>query len=70
MLMFRLPDLEIKFNAGVFGGQGMLTPPRHLIPPLVYPGIRVSPILWFVFPTGFMRLTAVRYTCTSTFIDV
>ena len=24
------------------GQQGMLTPPRHLIPPLVFPGVRVS----------------------------
>jgi hypothetical protein len=26
---------------GVTGRQGMLTPPRHLIPPLVFPGVRV-----------------------------
>ena len=25
--------------------QGMLTPPRHLIPPPVYPGVRVSPFI-------------------------
>jgi hypothetical protein len=38
--------------AGVTGRQGMLTPPRHLIPPLLYPEIRVCPILKFVFPIG------------------
>ena len=29
-------------TAGVTGQQGMLTPPRHLIPLLVFPGVRVS----------------------------
>jgi hypothetical protein len=33
------------------GGGGVLTPPRHLIPPQIYPEIRVCPILKFVFPT-------------------
>jgi hypothetical protein len=62
---------------------GMLTPPRHLIPPLVYPGsvfvgiltprhlipplvyheVCVCHVLKFVFPTGLMRLTTVRYLC-------
>jgi hypothetical protein len=37
--------------AGVTGRQGMLTPPKHLIPPLVYPEVRVCPILKFVSPT-------------------
>jgi hypothetical protein len=42
-------------------GQGMLTPPRHMIPPLVYLEVCVCPILWFVFPTELMRLITVRY---------
>jgi hypothetical protein len=32
--------------AGVTGRQGMLTPPRHLIPPPVFLGVRVSPFLY------------------------
>ena len=37
--------------ASVSGQQGMLTLPRHLIPPLVhvYPGVRVCHSLMFVF---------------------
>ena len=27
---------DVGLTADVTGGQGMLTPPRHLIPPLVY----------------------------------
>jgi hypothetical protein len=42
---------------------GMLTPPSHLIPPLVYPEVCVCPILWFVFPTALMVLITVRYLC-------
>jgi hypothetical protein len=42
--------------AGVTGQQGMLTPPRHPIPPSMYSKVRVCPILKFVFPTGLMRL--------------
>jgi hypothetical protein len=58
---YRLPELELGFTAGVTGLQGMLTPLRHLIPPLVYPEVFfVCPILKFVFPNGLMRLT-VRY---------
>jgi hypothetical protein len=45
--LLRLPDLEIGFTANVIGQQRMLTPPRHLIPPLVFPGIHVCPILYF-----------------------
>jgi hypothetical protein len=48
----RLPELELWLTAGVTGRQGMFTTPMHLIPPLVYPEVRVCPILWFVFPTG------------------
>jgi hypothetical protein len=32
-------------TAGVIDQQGMLTPPRHLIPPPVYPGAGVSPFI-------------------------
>jgi hypothetical protein len=39
----------------------ILIPPRHLIPPLLYPELRVCPILKFVIPTGLMRLMTVRY---------
>jgi hypothetical protein len=35
--------------AGVTGRQGMLTPPRHLIPPPVFPGVRVSPFVYLTF---------------------
>jgi hypothetical protein len=37
-----LPDLEIELTTGVTSQQGILTPPRHPIPPLVFPGVRVS----------------------------
>jgi hypothetical protein len=33
-------------TAGATGGQGMLTPPRHLIPPPIFPGVRVSPFVY------------------------
>jgi hypothetical protein len=39
---YRLSNVEISFTAGVTGRQGMLTPPSHLIPFLVFPGVRVS----------------------------
>jgi hypothetical protein len=61
--LFRLPDLEKGFMADVIGQHGMLTPPRNLIPSLVYPEVHVCPILWFVFPTRLMRLMTVRYVC-------
>jgi hypothetical protein len=54
---------EMGHTAGATGRQGMLTPPRHLIPPLVFPEVRVCSILGFVFPTGFMRLITFRYLC-------
>jgi hypothetical protein len=38
-----LSNLEIGLTAGVSGRQGMLTPPRHLIPPLIYSEIHVHP---------------------------
>jgi hypothetical protein len=37
--------IQTGVTADVTGRQGMLTPPRHLIPPLVYPEVRVCPIL-------------------------
>jgi hypothetical protein len=49
----RLLDLEVGLMAGVAGRRGMLAPPGHLVPPLVYPEI--------VFPTGLMRSMTVRY---------
>jgi hypothetical protein len=59
----RLPELELGLTADVTGRQGMLTPPKHLIPPLVCPEVRVCSIIGFVFSTGFMRLITVRYLC-------
>jgi hypothetical protein len=37
--------LVMGFMVGVTGQQGLLAPPVHLIPPLVYPEVRVCPIL-------------------------
>ena len=39
--LLRLPDVDYWLKAGVTRQQGMLTPPRHLIPLLVYPGVLV-----------------------------
>ena len=44
---FRLPDLGYWLTLGVSGQQWMLTPPTHLISPLVYPGVRVCLVLIF-----------------------
>jgi hypothetical protein len=33
--LFHIPDLAIRFTADVISRQGMLTPFRHLIPPLI-----------------------------------
>jgi hypothetical protein len=41
--------LNDHLDSGVTGQQMMLTPPRHLIPPPVFPGVRVRP---FVYLTG------------------
>ena len=43
---YRLSNAEIGLTAGVTGQQGMLNPPRHLIPPPVYLGVRVSPFVY------------------------
>ena len=55
--MIPIHILDYGLTVGVTGQQGMLTPPRHLIPPLVYPGIHV------VFHIGIVRLITVRYLC-------
>jgi hypothetical protein len=34
--LYRLPDLEIRVTADVIGRQGMITPSRYLISPLIY----------------------------------
>jgi hypothetical protein len=49
-------------TADVTGQQGMLTPPSHLIPPLVYPEVRVCQFP-DVLPTGLMRLMTFHYLC-------
>jgi hypothetical protein len=36
-------NVEIGLTAGVTGQQGMLTPPWHLIPSLIYSEVRVRP---------------------------
>ena len=56
-------------TAGVTGQQGMLTPPRHLIPPLVCPEVRDCPTLVFVFYLGLTRLITVRYLCLYIQLD-
>jgi hypothetical protein len=38
--------IEMGFTVGATGQQGMLTPPRHLIPPPVFPGVRVCPFVY------------------------
>ena len=50
--LLHLPDHNNRLTAGVSGRQGMLTPPRHLIPHLVCPGVRIS----FVFYLGLTSL--------------
>jgi hypothetical protein len=47
--LFLLPDLEIQLTVGVTGSQqGILTPPRYFIAPLVYPEAFECSILWFL----------------------
>jgi hypothetical protein len=36
--------------------KGVIIPPKHLIPPLAYPKVSTSPILWLVFPIRFIRM--------------
>jgi hypothetical protein len=42
---YRLPDLDFWLMVDVTGRRGMLPPSKHLFSPLVYPEIRVPPIL-------------------------
>jgi hypothetical protein len=57
ILMLRIHYHGNGLTAGVAGRQGMLTSPRHLIPPPVYPGVRVS---------QFISLTRNSYLCFKT----
>jgi hypothetical protein len=41
-----LVTFEMGLTAGATGQQGILTPPRHLIPPPVYPGVCVGPFIF------------------------
>ena len=50
--LLHLPDQDCGLTAGVTGQQGILTPPKHLIPPLVCPGVRVCPTLVSVLYLG------------------
>jgi hypothetical protein len=59
--LHRLPEPELGLMAGVTGRQEMPTPPRHLIPPLVYLEVCVCPILKFVFPMRLLGLMTVLY---------
>jgi hypothetical protein len=56
---YHLPELA---DGGCDQSTGVLTPPIHLIPPLVYPEARGCPILKYIF----MRLMSVRYSCYFT----
>ena len=40
---YRLSNLDIGLTVGLTVQQGMLTPPWHLMPPLIYSDIRVRP---------------------------
>jgi hypothetical protein len=56
-----------KVRGGLTGRQEMLTPPRHMIPFLVYPEVCICPIIWFVFPTGLKRSMPFHGTNISIF---
>jgi hypothetical protein len=60
----RLPELESGLTVGVTCREVMLTPLRHLIPPLVNPDFLVCSILKFALPTYLLKLI------TSLFIHV
>jgi hypothetical protein len=47
--------------AGVTGRQGMLAPPRHLVPPLIYSEVHVRPLSDLYFRIRLMSLITVRY---------
>jgi hypothetical protein len=54
--LFRLLDLKIRLMTGVPGENGMLTPLKHLFPPLFYPHSLMY------FPIGLTELILVHYT--------
>jgi hypothetical protein len=41
--------------------EGIITHSRHPTPPLLYPQVRVCPVLKFVNPTGLVRLISVCF---------
>ena len=63
--LLRLSDLNYCLIVGVSGQHGILTPPGHLIQPLVYPEVRVCHALDFEFFLLFRitRYITVRYLC-------
>jgi hypothetical protein len=60
-------------HGGATGQQGMLTPPRHLIPPPVFPGVRVSPFVYLTcnsylnFETDYSSVSWPFHGCCSHF---
>jgi hypothetical protein len=51
----------------VTSGQGMLTPPKHLISTLIYPGGQCSSYTLICnFSTGFMRIVTIILTILPT----
>lgn len=60
--LHRLSDQDTALMARDTGQQEMLTPPRNLIPPMVYPGSRVCQLLIkFALLKGVMRSITVPY---------
>lgn len=57
----RLLHQDVGFMTGFIGRQGILTPPMHLISPLMYPGIRVWPNAGPLLRIGVRRLITVFY---------
>ena len=55
--------LEKELTVRVISQQEMLTPPMHLISPLVYPGVRACLTLIFVLLFWITRLMTVCYHC-------
>jgi hypothetical protein len=60
-------SMLVIWNGSVHGGsdrsKGVVnTRPRYLIPPLVYPVVRVCPIVYFVFYVGLNWLITVLYS--------
>ena len=55
--------IDIGRTAGATGRQGMLTPPWHLIPPLVFPGVCVTLfLLWLIPLPELMSVHMIRHT--------